>query len=449
MTELSPDGSSTVYSSYLGGTGPDSGAGIAVDANGNAYITGLTESCAGTNTTAFPTTTGVFQPVSGACAAGNTGSTNAFVAKFGSASSYELIGTTTTVVASPVSQNQGGQVTFTAKVSPISGDGIANGTAGFSVDAGPFVYVVLDNTGQAKYSTSSLAPGRHTIDAAFRGDVDYSSSKASTTELTIGPPALIAPVSGSSQKAVYASTFTKPLVVVVQDDEGNPVVGATVAFTGAGLKFTGDPAITGANGEAGVTATAVAAGTLTATASVTGLGKTAQFTLTASKALLTIKANDASVAFGKPLPHFTYTATGFLNGDTERVLTGSPAETTTAKVGSPLGTYLITITQGALTSANYNFRFVNGVLTIAPAGVTATPTFKPAPRTYTSAQQVTISDSTPGAAIYYTTDGKEPSKSSTKYTKAIKVSKSETIKAIAVAKNYSPSAVASADYVIK
>ncbi|MGB6689426.1 MAG: SBBP repeat-containing protein [Terracidiphilus sp.] len=44
VTKFTPDGSALVYSTYLGGTGGDSGAGIAVDADGNAYITGTTSS---------------------------------------------------------------------------------------------------------------------------------------------------------------------------------------------------------------------------------------------------------------------------------------------------------------------------------------------------------------------------------------------------------------------
>src|SRR5208283_1018550 len=49
VTKFSPDGSTLVYSTYLGGSGIDSGASIAVDDNGDAYITGTTSS------TDFPT----------------------------------------------------------------------------------------------------------------------------------------------------------------------------------------------------------------------------------------------------------------------------------------------------------------------------------------------------------------------------------------------------------
>ncbi len=78
----------------------------------------------------------------------------------------------------------------------------------------------------------------------------------------------------------------------------------------------------------------------------------------------------------------------------------------------------------------------------------ATPAFSPASGTYGSGQSVTISDSTPNATIYYTTDGSTPTINSTKYAGAITVSSSETINAIATASGYSQSAAASATYTI-
>jgi uncharacterized repeat protein (TIGR03803 family) len=78
----------------------------------------------------------------------------------------------------------------------------------------------------------------------------------------------------------------------------------------------------------------------------------------------------------------------------------------------------------------------------------AAPTFSPAVGTYSSAQSVTLTDSTAGAAIYYTTDGTTPSASSTLYAGAITVSSTETIEAIAIAGGFSNSAVASGTYTI-
>jgi hypothetical protein len=76
------------------------------------------------------------------------------------------------------------------------------------------------------------------------------------------------------------------------------------------------------------------------------------------------------------------------------------------------------------------------------------PAFSLPAGTYNGPQTVTLSDSTAGAQIYFTTDGTTPTASSTKYMSAIAVSATETLQAIAVATNYNPSAVASATYTI-
>jgi hypothetical protein len=81
--------------------------------------------------------------------------------------------------------------------------------------------------------------------------------------------------------------------------------------------------------------------------------------------------------------------------------------------------------------------------------VTATPTFSIKAGTYSKAQSVTIKDSTAGALIYYTTNNTTPTTTSTQYTAAIKVSATETIKAIAVATGDLPSATATEKYTIK
>ena len=44
IVKFPPDGSSPIYSTYVGGTGAESVAGLAVDLAGNAFITGLTDS---------------------------------------------------------------------------------------------------------------------------------------------------------------------------------------------------------------------------------------------------------------------------------------------------------------------------------------------------------------------------------------------------------------------
>jgi hypothetical protein len=74
----------------------------------------------------------------------------------------------------------------------------------------------------------------------------------------------------------------------------------------------------------------------------------------------------------------------------------------------------------------------------------------PAPGVYTSAQSVTLSDSTPGAVIYYTTDGTTPSIHSAMFTAGtpLQITANTTVKALAVASGHSNSAVISGSYII-
>jgi hypothetical protein len=109
----------------------------------------------------------------------------------------------------------------------------------------------------------------------------------------------------------------------------------------------------------------------------------------------------------------------------------------TAYIGFTAGTGSLTATQEIIT-----WTYASSLPTAAA------PTFSPVPGTYTSAQSVTLSDTTSGATIHYTTDGSTPSGSSTTYTSPISVTASETIKAIATASGYNNSPVATGVYMI-
>ena len=78
----------------------------------------------------------------------------------------------------------------------------------------------------------------------------------------------------------------------------------------------------------------------------------------------------------------------------------------------------------------------------------ATPAFSVESGAVNSGKEVTISCTTEGAKIYYTTDGTEPTASSTEYTAAISVTPPMTLKAIAVKSGMNDSAVASASYLV-
>ena len=128
----------------------------------------------------------------------------------------------------------------------------------------------------------------------------------------------------------------------------------------------------------------------------------------------------------------------------------APAEnlyTTDIPTKTDAGTYYVWYK--ACGDANHSDSEPDSVtVTIGETETVATPAFSPDAGTYTEAQSVTISCETTGATIYYTTDGSDPSASSTKYSSAIAVGETTTIKAIAVKDGMTDSSVASATYTI-
>jgi hypothetical protein len=90
-------------------------------------------------------------------------------------------------------------------------------------------------------------------------------------------------------------------------------------------------------------------------------------TLQITPKALTVTANNAGASYGDPLPPFTFTATGFINGN------GFVTAPTCGVAGSPTqaGTYPINCS-GGNAGANYTISYLPGTLTIAQAGVTIT-----------------------------------------------------------------------------
>ena len=84
----------------------------------------------------------------------------------------------------------------------------------------------------------------------------------------------------------------------------------------------------------------------------------------------------------------------------------------------------------------------------APSGTpkVSTPTFTALPGNVISSQSVGIESATAGAAIYYTTNGDEPTAASAVYSAPITVSATTTVKALAVKSGYDDSSIGSATY---
>jgi hypothetical protein len=81
-------------------------------------------------------------------------------------------------------------------------------------------------------------------------------------------------------------------------------------------------------------------------------------------------------------------------------------------------------------------------------GTVQKPEFSLPQGSYGHSQSVSMTTPTPNATIYYTTDGSEPTRSSTRYVGAIDLTSSKTIKAFAVFADWADSAVETAQYTI-
>ncbi|MFM7839699.1 MAG: MBG domain-containing protein, partial [Chitinophagaceae bacterium] len=92
------------------------------------------------------------------------------------------------------------------------------------------------------------------------------------------------------------------------------------------------------------------------------------------KALVTISADNKSKLYGTPNPEFTYSYSGFMNGEilASSDVKGKPGYVTSATDNSPAGNYEIEPTLGNLNSGNYEFAFTKGWLTIGKATLTIT-----------------------------------------------------------------------------
>jgi hypothetical protein len=117
----------------------------------------------------------------------------------------------------------------------------------------------------------------------------------------------------------------------------------------------------------------------------------------------TLKSGVASLRFGGDLWVGNYTVTATYWGD---------------------GNFLASTSNSVVQSIDY------------PA---AAPLMSPPGGTYTTPQTVSITDSTPGVNIYYTTDGTLPTTSSTVYVRPITISAPERLAAIAAGGGYFPS----------
>ena len=93
-------------------------------------------------------------------------------------------------------------------------------------------------------------------------------------------------------------------------------------------------------------------------------------TLVVTPAPLTLTADNKSKVYGATMPNLTFSASGFVNGETTASLSTQPTPSTTATAASGVGSYSIAISGAA--DPNYSISYVQGTLTVTAAVATIT-----------------------------------------------------------------------------
>jgi uncharacterized repeat protein (TIGR02543 family) len=131
------------------------------------------------------------------------------------------------------------------------------------------------------------------------------------------------------------------------------------------------------------------------------------------------------------------------------VATGTGSAVTTITFATQTARYIRVTQTGSASGIWWSMHEFN-VYGPGGGGPVVAPTFSPAAGTYSSAQSVTISSTTSGASIRYTTDGSTPSSTvGTVYSSPVTISTTTTLKAIAYKSGMIDSSVTSGTYTIQ
>jgi len=275
------------------------------------------------------------------------------------------------------------------QVNSAAGNGIAGVVVSFAVTAGSATLntqtAVTNSSGQAQVSvTLGTTPGAVGITASVTG---VSPAVVFGATSTAREPAALTVVSGNNQTAAAGSALADALTVKVTDQYGNPVPGITVNFsvTAGAASLSSGTATTASDGKTQVNVTlGTAPGTVTISASVTGVSPAQTFTATATvgpavaPAIVSGNGQTAAVGtlltdplivkvadqYGNPLVgvavSFTVTAGGGTLSPASMVTNSSGQAQVTLTLGTTAGTVTVNGT-------------ISGVATPATFTATATP----------------------------------------------------------------------------
>ncbi|MDR6785362.1 gliding motility-associated-like protein [Pedobacter africanus] len=168
-------------------------------------------------------------------------------------------------------------------------------------------------------------------------------------------------------------TITQKALTITADNRSK-TYGEAITFTGTEFTATGlvnGNTVTGIIlSSTGAVATATVTGStypiVASAATGTGLGNYSisynNGALTVNKKALAITADNKERFAGTANPALTASYSGFVNGETNTVLTTAPTVSTTATLASPVGDYPITAIGAA--AVNYSFNYVAGTLKV-------------------------------------------------------------------------------------
>ncbi|MEI6568437.1 MAG: MBG domain-containing protein, partial [Verrucomicrobiota bacterium] len=239
--------------------------------------------------------------------------------------------------------------------------------------------VTADNKSRAYGTTNPI------LTVSYNGFVNsetYTTLGASlslTTEATTASPAGTYTITASGYtSANYAISYTNGILIVgsatltVSGDNKTRVYGeANPALTGSLVGVVSDDSISAA------WSTATTNNSVVGTYAITPVwtdpdGKLANYiittnlgTMTITKAVLRVTADNQSRSYGDDNPVLTISYNGFAEGDTASSLTTQPICNVSATLSTIPGTY--TITASGASSSNYTITYVNGTLTVGKA----------------------------------------------------------------------------------
>ncbi|WP_264532171.1 MBG domain-containing protein [Flavobacterium sp. N502540] len=235
--------------------------------------------------------------------------------------------------------------------------GSASGAIDLKVGSNDITTVVTaeDGTTTKTYTT--------TIDRTAQSTISTSGTLAALTT-TYGTPSASTTFSVSGTNMLEGILITSPSGFEVSSDgttfTNSITVGAagTITSKSVYIRLKGTISIGNYSGDIVLTSN-TAENVNVATASST-----------VNKAALTITAVDKSKTYGSANPTLTASYSGFVNGDSESILTTAPNISTTAQTGSAVGSYDITADGAA--ASNYSISYTKGSLTVNKAVLTIT-----------------------------------------------------------------------------